>query len=79
VTGVAHEPLAHTITRWERGLPQYRVGHTLRIDTAFVRLNRHPRLALAGAGYRGSGLPDVAKGAIRAGRKVTAALAERAH
>jgi protoporphyrinogen/coproporphyrinogen III oxidase len=63
---VPSEPIGARVTRWERSLPQYRVGHLARMDTVAALLEGHPRLALAGAGYRGSGLPDVARGVYRA-------------
>ena len=46
------------VTRWPAALPVYRVGHLDLIDAIEARLERHRGLTLAGAGYRGSGLPD---------------------
>lgn len=46
------------VVRWPRAMPQYRVGHLeamARLDAAIARL---PGLFLAGAAYRGLGLPD---------------------
>jgi oxygen-dependent protoporphyrinogen oxidase len=70
MTGVTREPIAARVTRWERSLPQYKVGHVDRVSTLFALLEEHPRLALAGAGYRGSGLPDVTGSAYRAASRI---------
>jgi protoporphyrinogen/coproporphyrinogen III oxidase len=73
ITGVASEPIGARVTRWERSLPQYRVGHPTRMDMVSGLLEGHPRLALAGAGYWGSGLPDVARGVYRAVARIVGA------
>jgi oxygen-dependent protoporphyrinogen oxidase len=66
ITEAETEPIAGKVTRWERSLPQYQVGHPSKIATVGALLERHPRLALAGTGYEGSGLPDVARGSLKA-------------
>ena len=60
-------PKAACVTRWDRALPQYEVGHLERVDAAEASLRSTPGVALAGAGYRGSGIPDCiasAEGAV---------------
>jgi len=55
--GVGGRPLESTVVRWPAALPQYRVHHLLRtagIDAAVARLGN---LAVAGAAYRGVGIP----------------------
>ena len=55
--GVGGRPLESTVVRWPAALPQYRVHHLLRtagIDAAVARLGN---LAVAGAAYRGVGVP----------------------
>ncbi len=59
--GLDASPVRSQVTRWERGLPQYAVGHLERVGAAEQALEAHPGVALAGAGYRGSGLPDCIK------------------
>lgn len=54
------------VVRFPRGLPQYRVGHLEHIEHV-ERLLGPETIAVAGAGYRGSGLPDC----IRQGRAAT--------
>jgi oxygen-dependent protoporphyrinogen oxidase len=51
-------PVDSIVTRWPVALPVYRVGHLDLIDRIERRLTRHDGIVVAGAGYRGSGLPD---------------------
>jgi protoporphyrinogen/coproporphyrinogen III oxidase len=39
-------------------MPQYVLGHPTRLDRIERALAAHPGLALAGAAYRGVGIPD---------------------
>ena len=71
--GLDASPLRWRVTRWERGLPQYAVGHLERVAAAERALEAHPGVALAGAGYRGSGLPDC----IRQGQEAAGRMLER--
>jgi oxygen-dependent protoporphyrinogen oxidase len=59
ILGVRVEPHFTRIYRWERGNPQYDVGHLDRI-AAIERL-QPDRIVLAGAAYRGVGIPDCVK------------------
>jgi oxygen-dependent protoporphyrinogen oxidase len=76
VTGELHEaigvrgrPLAAHVTRWEQALPQYAVGHLERVERIEEAIARFPRLALAGAAYRGMGVPQcIAQGRAAAGQ-----------
>ncbi len=56
--GVAATPLFHRIYRWSRAMPQYTLGHLNRLQTIKACLHYHPTLAVAGAAYRGVGIPD---------------------
>jgi oxygen-dependent protoporphyrinogen oxidase len=58
VCGVAGEPVLSRVFRWPRGLPQYVVGHLARVERIATQVNRIPGLHLAGASYRGVGIPD---------------------
>ncbi|HEV2757278.1 MAG TPA: protoporphyrinogen oxidase [Actinomycetota bacterium] len=73
--GLKGQPTVHLVTRWERGLPQYLVGHLDRVTGAELALAQHGPLFLAGAGYRGSGIPDCIKGATEVAAAVVNALA----
>ena len=51
-------PLLTRIHRWPRGMPQYVLGHPERVERIEAAVAAHPGLALAGAAYRGVGIPD---------------------
>ena len=55
---VSEAPLQHHVQRWERGLPQYKVGHLERVDRIDRALAEDGSIRVAGASYRGSGIPD---------------------
>jgi oxygen-dependent protoporphyrinogen oxidase len=67
------EPVLCRSSSWERGLPQYKVGHLDWLANLEDRLNAHPWLLLAGASYKGVGVPDC----IRQGRDAAAKVVER--
>lgn len=50
--------LSHRVTRWRRGIPQYAVGHLDLVTTIEQTLLGAGPIVVAGAGYRGSGIPD---------------------
>jgi oxygen-dependent protoporphyrinogen oxidase len=56
--GIGAEPELTRVHRWPRGMPQYVLGHPERVARIEVRVAQHPGLALAGAAYRGVGIPD---------------------
>jgi len=58
VSGITAEPSIARVFRWPRGLPQYHVGHRARLDRIEHHVVQLPGIALAGAAYRGVGLPD---------------------
>jgi len=58
MTGVTGEPAYAEVNRWDRGMPQYTLGHLDRLETIQRSLDRYPGLLLAGAAYRGIGIPD---------------------
>jgi protoporphyrinogen/coproporphyrinogen III oxidase len=56
--GLAHPtPLATRLIRWGGGLPQYLVGHQDRVDAVRAAASEVPQLAIAGAAFRGVGVP----------------------
>lgn len=73
--GIVGTPGAIHVTRWQRGLPQYQVGHLDRVEFAesAIRLEA-PGIAIAGAALRGSGIPDCIKQGQRAADDVIAHL-----
>lgn len=73
VIEVSAEPIDHHVHRWERGLPQYKVGHLERVGRIETLLAGTGPLAVAGASYRGSGIPDC----IAQAETASASLLER--
>jgi oxygen-dependent protoporphyrinogen oxidase len=53
-------------------MPQYHVGHAERVARIEAAIARHPGLALAGAAYRGVGIPQVIASGQAAAAKVRA-------
>ena len=58
IMGIAATPVLARAYRWTKSNPQYNVGHSARIDVIDRLVSAHPGLYLAGAAYRGSGIPD---------------------
>jgi oxygen-dependent protoporphyrinogen oxidase len=69
------EPDRTWIHRWPRGMPQYVLGHPERLERIDAALERHPGLALAGAAYRGVGIPDCIHSGEEAARSLARSLA----
>ncbi len=69
------EPALVRVQRWPHGMPQYTLGHRERLKRIDAALEPHPGLALAGAAYRGVGIPDCIHSGEVAARTVAHALA----
>lgn len=57
--GATGRPQLVQVDRWANAMPQYHVGHAERVARIEAAVARLPRLALAGAAYRGVGIPQV--------------------
>jgi protoporphyrinogen/coproporphyrinogen III oxidase len=55
--GVRGEPLEARVTRWPQAFPQYRVHHLMRTAGIEAAMARIGGIAVAGAAYRGVGIP----------------------
>lgn len=66
VMGIDALPELVRINRFPRAMPQYNVGHLSRIAKIEAREASIPGLALAGAAYRGVGIPDCVRSGERA-------------
>ena len=75
IAGINGSPREHSVVRWEAALPVFRVGHNEIVDRIEKRLEGLPGIAIAGAGYRGSGLPDCISQGQTAARKALDHLA----
>lgn len=70
--GARGEPELVQVDRWAGAMPQYHVGHAERVERIEAAVARHPGLALAGAAYRGVGIPQVIASGQAAARLVKA-------
>jgi oxygen-dependent protoporphyrinogen oxidase len=70
--GVTEEPLVTFVQRWERGIPNYPVGHLANVDAVYERLRAHPGLFLTSNAYYGIGLNDCVAQARRCAEQVVA-------
>ncbi len=68
--GVTEQPSVTFVKRWERGIPNYSLGHLARVDGIFRMLERHPGLYLSSNAYYGIGLNDCVANARRCAEKV---------
>ena len=71
--GITVDPILARVERWRRAMPQYAVGHLERVRAIESRVPALPGLALAGAAYRGVGIPDC----VRSGEAAADAVVER--
>lgn len=74
IMGLRAAPLLTRVYKWPRAMPQYRVGHLDRMDRVDRMLERSPGLYLAGAAFRGVGLPDCVREGMQAAEKAAAHL-----
>jgi protoporphyrinogen/coproporphyrinogen III oxidase len=72
--GIDARPMLARAHRWPLGMPQYVLGHPERLERIEAALERHPGLALAGAAYRGVGIPDCIQSGEEAARSIAEAL-----
>lgn len=63
ILGLTPEPTWAERIRWERGIPQYEVGHLARLRRIDACLAKHPGLHLTGNAYRGVGVNDCIRNA----------------
>jgi oxygen-dependent protoporphyrinogen oxidase len=76
--GIDAPPSLVRIRRWAQTMPEYRVGHVALVDSLERSASEIPNIALAGAAYRGSGVPDTIRTARTAAERVAALLTSRA-
>lgn len=69
ILGLTGAPRAAAVTRWQRSLPQYRVGH--RANVAQARLAMPAGLAVAGAAWDGVGIPACIASGLAAADRVS--------
>ena len=73
--GLTAKPIDAKVTRWVGGFPQYDAGHAERVNRIDAALKQETKgVVLAGASYRGIGLPACIRDAQRAAGQVLSAL-----
>ena len=63
------------VTRWDRAMPQYEVGHLARLERIERAILRVPGVFLAGSAYRGIGIADC----VRQGQEAAARVRDYLH
>lgn len=59
ILGITATPWFTRVARWNNAMPQYRVNHLTLVEETDNAVREHvPGVFLAGAGYRGVGIPD---------------------
>jgi oxygen-dependent protoporphyrinogen oxidase len=69
--GVTDTPSVAYVKRWERGIPNYRVGHLARMETLFETLKKHKGLYLSSNAYFGVGLNDCVANSKKVAETIT--------
>jgi protoporphyrinogen/coproporphyrinogen III oxidase len=67
---ITGEPVLVRIARHEHAMPRYTVGHLLRVAAIEAAMAAWPAVTLAGASYRGVGLPDCVTQGLAAAERV---------
>jgi oxygen-dependent protoporphyrinogen oxidase len=65
LVGIRNDPAFMRIYRWDRGIPQFKLGHRERRSRLEQLVSRHPGLFIAGNAYYGVSLNDCVKMAYR--------------
>jgi len=71
IMGISADPVIATAYRWHKANPQYELGHEERMNELDRVLAEYPGLHLAGAAYRGAGIPDCIQSGIKAVKSIT--------
>jgi oxygen-dependent protoporphyrinogen oxidase len=72
IIGITATPVLARAYRWTKSNPQYNVGHSARIACMDHLVSARPGLYLAGAAYRGSGIPDCIQSGFDTAAKIIA-------
>ncbi len=58
IMGITAHPILTRIFRWDKSMPQYRLGHAERLSNLEEKLFQYPGLYITGCAYRGIGISD---------------------
>lgn len=72
IMGITATPVLAQAYRWKKSNPQYNVGHSVLVGQIEQLAAAHPGLHLAGAAYRGSGIPDCIQSGFDTAAKIVA-------
>jgi oxygen-dependent protoporphyrinogen oxidase len=70
LVGILNDPAFMRIYRWERGIPQFKLGHRERRAKIEKLVSAHPGLFISGNAYYGVSLNDCVKMAYRVARRL---------
>ena len=73
ILNIEAEPQLIRVFKWHKAMPQYGVGHLLKVARLEMHMQRFPKLHLSGNAYHGIGIPDC----VRAGRAAADAIMRR--
>ena len=76
VLGISGEPELTRVYRWERGMPQYNLGHLHRIAAITADCNGIPGFEIAGNMFRGVGIPDCIASGEQAAARILATFGD---
>ena len=71
--GIDAEPDVSFVQRWERGIPNYAVGHLQAMEELFSRVKHHPHLYLNCNAYHGIAMNDC----VRNSRELAERMCDR--
>jgi oxygen-dependent protoporphyrinogen oxidase len=71
---ITAEPVFHSIVRWDRAIPQYRLGHLELVARIEDRAERYPGLFLTGNAYHGVSLNECTEQAEKVAGRVASFL-----
>jgi len=74
ILGINEQPVVAKVFRWIKANPQYHVGHLERVLKIEEQVHLHSGFFLAGAAYRGVGIPDCIEQAELTASKVIASI-----
>jgi oxygen-dependent protoporphyrinogen oxidase len=75
--GIAARPLFTEVSRWNKSMPQYEVGHLEKIAKIEHESSKLGGLTLAGNSYRGAGIPDCIKSGEAAAERIVGGKVNR--
>jgi oxygen-dependent protoporphyrinogen oxidase len=75
--GISAEPLFIREADWPQSMPQYEVGHTMKVKIIQEMLRDLPGLHVVGNAYHGVGIPDCIKMARQLAERISSSSAKR--